>query len=408
MPIAVTPYIPTYITVHLGTPDSNTENVTVSFRDYIKNVASSEIYPTWELSALRANILAQVSFALNRIYTEFYPSRGYNFNITGTTAYDQRFIKNRTIFENISELVDELFNTYIRRQGFVEPLAAQFCNGTTSFCEGLSQWGSQGLAQDGYNSIDILRYYYGNNIELVSNTPIQDIQYSYPGEPMRRGDVGPYVRIAQVMLNRIGQNYPAIPKLEHVDGIFGAATEDSVRVFQGIFNLTVDGIIGRSTWYMMVQLHSSILRLSELASLGQTHYVIDFTYQNPTIYGESGSEVSLLQYILSVHSQFYVTIPFLTIDGVFGDETLRAVKAFQREVGLPQSGEVNESTWLALVNNYLGIDTAVLSDPTLFPETAESSLRTYEYLQNALASLQHTNFLPLIYGQTDAERSAAL
>lgn len=408
MPIAVTPYIPTYITVHLGTPDSNTENVTVSFRDYIKNVASSEIYPTWELSALRANILAQVSFALNRIYTEFYPSRGYNFNITGTTAYDQRFIKNRTIFENISELVDELFNTYIRRQGFVEPLAAQFCNGTTSFCEGLSQWGSQGLAQDGYNSIDILRYYYGNNIELVSNAPIQDIQYSYPGEPMRRGDVGPYVRIAQVMLNRIGQNYPAIPKLEHVDGIFGAATEDSVRVFQGIFNLTVDGIIGRSTWYMMVQLHSSILRLSELASLGQTHYVIDFTYQNPTIYGESGSEVSLLQYILSVLSQFYVTIPFLTIDGVFGDETLRAVKAFQREVGLPQSGEVNESTWLALVNNYLGIDTAVLSDPTLFPETAESSLRTYEYLQNALASLQHTNFLPLIYGQTDAERSAAL
>ena len=408
MPIAVTPYIPTYITVHLGTPDSNTENVTVSFRDYIKNVASSEIYPTWELSALRANILAQVSFALNRIYTEFYPSRGYNFNITGTTAYDQRFIKNRTIFENISELVDELFNTYIRRQGFVEPLAAQFCNGTTSFCEGLSQWGSQGLAQDGYNSIDILRYYYGNNIELVSNAPIQDIQYSYPGEPMRRGDVGPYVRIAQVMLNRIGQNYPAIPKLEHVDGIFGAATEESVRVFQGIFNLTVDGIIGRSTWYMMVQLHSSILRLSELASLGQTHYVIDFTYQNPTVYGESGNEVSLLQYILSVLSQFYVTIPFLTIDGVFGDETLRAVKAFQREVGLPQSGEVNESTWLALVNNYLGIDTAVLSDPTLFPETAESSLRTYEYLQNALASLQHTNFLPLIYGQTDAERSAAL
>ena len=147
MPIAVTPYIPTYITVHLGTPDSNTENVTVSFRDYIKNVASSEIYPTWELSALRANILAQVSFALNRIYTEFYPSRGYNFNITGTTAYDQRFIKNRTIFENISELVDELFNTYIRRQGFVEPLAAQFCNGTTSFCEGLSQWGSQEIGR---------------------------------------------------------------------------------------------------------------------------------------------------------------------------------------------------------------------------------------------------------------------
>ncbi len=178
MPPIVTPYIPTYITVHLGTPDSDAENVTVSFRDYIKNVASSEIYPTWEHAALRANILAQVSFALNRVYTEFYPSRGYHFNITGTTAYDQRFIKGRTIFENISELVDEIFNTYIRRQGFVEPLAAQFCNGTTSFCEGLSQWGSQTLAQDGFNSVEILRYYYGQDIELVPNAPLQDIQYS--------------------------------------------------------------------------------------------------------------------------------------------------------------------------------------------------------------------------------------
>lgn len=408
MPIAVTPYIPTYITVHLGTPDSDTENVTVSFRDYIKNVASSEIYPTWENAALRANILAQISFALNRIYTEFYPSRGYNFNITGSTAYDQRFIKNRTIFENISELVDELFTTYIRRQGFVEPLAAQFCNGTTSFCEGLSQWGSQGLAQDGFNSMQILRYYYGANIELVSNAPLQEIQYSYPGQPMRRGDVSPYVRVAQVMLNRIGQSYPAIPKLEHVDGIFGPATEETVRIFQGIFNLTVDGIIGRSTWYMMIQLHSSILRLSELASLGQTDYVINFSYDSPTSYGQTGSEVSLLQYILSVLSQFYVTIPFLQIDGTFGNETLQAVKAYQREMDLPQTGVVDEATWLSLVNTYLGIDTEILSDPKLFPETSASSLDIYQYLQNALSFMQNTDFLPLTYGQTDAERSASL
>lgn len=408
MPIAVTPYIPTYITVHLGTPDSNAENVTVSFREYIKNVASSEIYPTWENAALRANILAQVSFALNRVYTEFYPSQGYNFNITGTTAYDQRFIKGRTIFENISELVDELFNTYIRRQGFVEPLAAQFCNGTTSFCEGLSQWGSQTLAQDGFNSVEILRYYYGQNIELVSNAPLQDIQYSYPGQPLRRGDIGPYVRVAQVMLNRIGDNYPAIPKVQPVNGVFTAAMEESVRSFQGIFNLTADGIIGRSTWYMMVQLHNSVLRLSELVSLGQTYYFVDFTYTAPTTYGQSGSQVSLLQYLLSMLSQFYVTIPFVTIDGVFGNDTLQAVLALQRDAGLPETGVVDEATWLALVNRYRGISETVLNDPNFFfPEATGGVAFTIEDLENALAAIRESGLLPITYGQTDTERSVS-
>ena len=165
MPIIVTPYIPTYITVHLGTPDSDAENLTISFREYIKNVASSEVYPTWHNSALRANILAQVSFALNRVYTEFYPSQGYSFNITASTAYDQKFIKGRNIFDSVSTLVDELFTVYIRRQGFVEPLAASFCNGTTTVCDGLSQWGSENMAQQGYDSVQILRHYYGDNIE---------------------------------------------------------------------------------------------------------------------------------------------------------------------------------------------------------------------------------------------------
>lgn len=183
MPIIVTPYIPTYITVHLGTPDSDAENLTISFREYIKNVASSEVYPTWHNSALRANILAQVSFALNRVYTEFYPSQGYSFNITASTAYDQKFIKGRNIFDSVSTLVDELFTVYIRRQGFVEPLAASFCNGTTTVCDGLSQWGSENMAQQGYDSVQILRHYYGDNIELVTNAPMQDIQYSYPGAP---------------------------------------------------------------------------------------------------------------------------------------------------------------------------------------------------------------------------------
>ena len=168
----VTPYVPQYITVHLGAPSAAAENVTVSFPEYVKNVASSEIYPTWEPAAIRANILAIISFALNRVYTEYYPSRGYPFNITASTAYDQKFIKGRNIFENISQMVDEIFNSYIRRTGFVEPLAAKFCNGTTTTCDGLSQWGSQAMAEQGADSVTILRNYYGDNIEIVNNAPV--------------------------------------------------------------------------------------------------------------------------------------------------------------------------------------------------------------------------------------------
>ena len=174
---AVIPYIPQQITVHLGAPGASAANVTVPFSDYVKNVASSEIYPTWEEAALRANILAIVSFALNRVYTEFYRSRGYDFDITSSTAYDQFFVNGRSFFENVARLVDELFNDYLRRPGFVEPLAAKFCNGTTVTCEGLSQWGSQNLAQQGYNSTQILRSYYGN-VEIVNDAPIRGITSS--------------------------------------------------------------------------------------------------------------------------------------------------------------------------------------------------------------------------------------
>lgn len=250
---SITPYIPQNITVHLGTPSSDAENVTVSFSDYVKNVASSEIYPTWDESALRANILAIVSFALNRVYTEFYRSRGYDFDITNSTAYDQFFVNGRSFFSNISQLVDELFNDYLRRPGFVEPLAAKFCNGTTVTCEGLSQWGSENLAQQGYNSVQIIRSYYGN-VEIVNDAPVAGITSSYPGRPLRRGTSGPSVVTTQVMLNRISQSYPAIPKIPSVDGIFGAQTEASVRKFQEVFNLEPDGIVGKATWYALVRL----------------------------------------------------------------------------------------------------------------------------------------------------------
>ena len=257
----VIPYIPQNITVHLGPPNSNAENVTVNFVDYVKNVASSEIYPTWEESALRANILAIVSFALNRVYTEFYRSRGYPFDITNSTAYDQYFVNGRSYFDSVSRIADELFNDYLRRPGFVEPLAAKFCNGTTVTCEGLSQWGSQNLAQQGYNSVQIIRSYYGD-VQIVNNAPIRGYTTSYPGTPLRRGTTGPSVVTVQTELNRISQSFPAIPKIPNVDGIFGARTEAAVRKFQEVFGLTVDGVVGQATWYALVRYYVAVTRSS--------------------------------------------------------------------------------------------------------------------------------------------------
>ena len=176
------PYIPETITVHLGSPDSNAPNVTVDFPTYVKNVASSEIYPTWPENSLRANIYVIVSFALNRIYTEWYRSRGYDFDITSSTQFDQKFINGREIFENISRLVDELFNDYVRRQGSIEPLFTAFCNGTTVTCGGLSQWGTVGLAQDGLTPYEILQYYYGDDIDIVRNAPVRSASPLIPGK----------------------------------------------------------------------------------------------------------------------------------------------------------------------------------------------------------------------------------
>ncbi len=409
MAITITPYIPTNIIVHLGPPDSQAENVTVSFRDYIKNVASSEIYPSWHISALRANILAQISFALNRVYTEFYPSQGYSFNITSSTAYDQKFINGRNIFENISTLVDDLFTTYLRRPGFVEPLAASFCNGTTSKCDGLSQWGSEDMAQQGYNSVEILRHYYGKNLELVANAPIQNIQYSYPGTPLQLGDVGHEVQVAQVMINRIAVSYPAIPRIWTVDGIFGPKTENSVRELQNVFNLSVDGIIGKSTWYMMVYLYSGVLRLSELVSQGQTFFHLEFSYHNTLRLGQTGDSISLLQYLLAILSQFYLSIPYLAVDGIFGENTQTSVRALQRDAGLPETGIVDETTWNVIADRFLGIDQTVLNNPQFFPYQNQSSgtvtaKELYDYFSTNPVQFPD---LPLELGDRDQERSSS-
>ena len=365
----VTPYIPQRITVHLGSPSSNAQNVTVNFIDYVKNVASSEIYPTWEDSALRANILAIVSFALNRVYTEFYRSRGYNFDITNSTAYDQYFVNGRSYFTNVSRLVDELFNDYLRRPGFVEPLAAKFCNGTTVTCEGLSQWGSQNLAQQGYSSTRILRSYYGD-VEIVNNAPIQGITTSYPGTALRRGTTGPSVVTVQVELNRISQSYPAIPKISPVDGIFGAQTEAAVRRFQEIFNLSVDGVVGRSTWYALVRYYIAVTRMAELRSQGQRFYANSWATTDPIEQGDRGIKVEHLQYMLNVLSAYIPEIPSVTVDGIFGSATRSAVIAAQRRFNLPQTGVVNAQTWDEIYDQFSGIETTSWRDPEDFPYTS--------------------------------------
>ncbi len=370
----VIPFVPQSITVHLGAPNSYAANVTVPFANYVKNVASSEIYPTWDEAALRANILAIVSFALNRVYTEFYRSRGYDFEITNSTAYDQAYVNGRSYFENVSRLVDELFNDYLRRPGFVEPLAAKFCNGTTVTCEGLSQWGSQSLAQQGYSSTRILQSYYGN-VEIVNNAPIQGITSSYPGTPLRRGSSGPNVVVIQTELNRISQNYPAIPKLASVDGIFGSRTEASVRKFQEIFGLTVDGIVGKATWYALVRLYTAVTRLSELRSLGQRFYSISWEYPNSPRLGSTGEKVRHTQYMLAVLAEYIPEIPSVAVDGTFGTRTQEAVLAAQKYFGLPQTGVVDAATWEELYDQFSGIETTSLRDPERFPQGARNPSR---------------------------------
>lgn len=419
MPTTI-PYIPSYITVHLAAPDVPAENVTVPFRDYVKNVASSEVYPTWDPSALRANILAITSFALNRVYTEFYRSRGYPFDITNNTAYDQQFVNGRNYFDTISVLVDELYDDYIRRVGNIEPLAAKFCNGTTVTCDGLSQWGSQYLAQQGYDSMRILRYYYGDNIELVVNAPQQNLRESYPGSAFRRGSRGRSVYAIQRDLNRISQNFPAIPKLK-IDGIYGPNTENAVRVFQSVFGLEPDGIVGRNTWYTIERVYVGVLQLAELNSEGLRFEDIAFEFPGGLSVGDTGERVAQLQYMLAVVGEFVDAVPILTVDGVFGPNTRDAVYAFQAYAGLPVTGVVDDATWDVLYRRFSAFERGVLQAAALFPQqtavpattaaNARVRLHALGYSgsspQQELSAFQRANGLP-VSGRLTTETAAAV
>lgn len=257
--------IPEYVVVHDGPPsDSRAKDYYVRYRDYIKNVASSEIYSTWPEATIQANVLAIQSFTLNRVYTEWYRGKGYEFTITSSTAYDHKWIPNRNIFDNISRIVDEIFNSYLSRPNVEQPILTQYCDGKKVSCpDWMSQWGSKTLGDQGYSALDILRNYYGNSIYINETTEISGIPSSYPGTPLRNGSSGDKVRQMQHQLNVIADAYPLIPKIAE-DGIFGPATEEAVKVFQKIFGLTQDGVVGFQTWYKISQIYVGVSRIAEL------------------------------------------------------------------------------------------------------------------------------------------------
>ena len=352
MPEILTPVIPENITVHLGPPGSQAQNVTLPFVDYIKNVASSEIYPTWPENALRANIYAIISYALNRIYTEWYPSRGYDFDITNTTQFDQAFVKDREIFENISYIVDDIFNDYVVRQGSIQPLFTAFCNGTTSKCDGLSQWGTVDLAERGDTPYQILQNYYGNDIGIVEDAPVANVEESYPGEPLRLGDSGNNVRIIQTQLNRIRKNYPALPLIENPNGIFGLDTENTVTKFQEVFNLPKTGEVDKSTWYSIKRYYTAVKKLSELAAEGVSIEEVTVPFSNELSSGMSGIPVRTIQYYLSIIAYFNPQLEPVPLNGTFDSATVDAVERFQEFYGLPITGIVDTDTWNVISRIY--------------------------------------------------------
>ncbi len=353
------PIIPEKIVVHLGAPSSDAQNVTENFADYIKNVASSEIYPTWPKEAIKANILAQISVALNRVYTEFYRAGGRDFDITSSPAYDQTYIYQRNIFGNISEIVDEIFNSYIRREGFIEPLFAAFCDGVEVNCDGLSQWGSVTLAEQGLNAEAILKNYYGQNIEIVDNVPVDNIDRGAPIIPIREGDSGRDVELMQIRLNRISGNFPGIPKIYPVDGFFDRSTTDAVKKFQEVFNLTPDGIIGRGTWYRIQNVYNAVKRLQTVNSEGLRIEELSTQYTEVIKEGDSSTGVITLQYYLDYISAFIPTVNPLTIDGTFGPKTKESVISFQKTYNLTQNGIVDRVVWEQIQNTYYSLIASV-------------------------------------------------
>lgn len=255
--------IPEYVVVHDGPPtDNRATNYYVKYKDYIKNVVSSEIYATWPEAAIYANTLCILSFTLNRVFTEWYRNKGYDFTITSSTAFDQKWIYGRNIYENVDRIVDSIFANYLSRPGVKQPIFTSYCDGKRTTCNGLKQWGSKYLGDEGYSAIEIIRYYYGEDMYINTSETIAGVPYSWPGYDLTIGSSGEKVRQLQRQLNRIAQNYPAIPKID-VDGIYGPKTVEAVRTFQNIFDLPKTGVTDYATWYEISNIYVGVTRIAE-------------------------------------------------------------------------------------------------------------------------------------------------
>ena len=345
------PKIPDEIIVHLGAPNEVARDISVPFVDYIKNVASSEIYPTWPEASLKANILAITSFALNRIYNEWYRSKGYNFDITNSPAYDQTYIEDREIYENIGALSEELFNDYVVKQNQVQPLFTKYCDGRKTTCNGLSQWGTVTLANQGKTPLQIIQNYYGTDTTIKYNAPVGDT-IGYPGYINRLGSVGNPVRAIQRDLNRIRINYPAIPEITEDQGIYETGTEEAVKKFQEIFALPVTGQVDKATWYKIKYVYNSVKKLSDLYSEGLSPTEANFLYKDELKYGDTGIEIEFIHYYLDALSFLDPDIPHLKTNSVFNDNTKEMVMAFQRKYNLPVTGIITYTDWKVLEEVY--------------------------------------------------------
>ena len=346
------PVIPNTITVHLGAPNEAARDIVVPFSDYITNVASSELYPTWPTNSLKANIYAIISFSLNRIYNEWYKSKGYNFDITSSPIYDQTYILDREVYENIQTIVEEIFNDYVVKGEQIQPYFTRYCDGRKTTCEGLSQWGTVSLSNQGKSPLQILKYYYGNDIKIVEDAPVGDNTFGYPGYVNRIGSVGNPVSAIQRDLNRIRINYPAIPKIENSLGIYDRQTEEAVKKFQEIFSLPITGNVDKATWYKIKYVYTSVKKLSDLYSEGLSKQEATFLYRDELKYGDTGIEMEYIHYYLDAISFVDPDIPHLKTNSVFNDNTKSMVMAFQRKYGLPVTGVITYTDWKVLREVY--------------------------------------------------------
>ena len=349
------PIVPNTITVHLGAPDDAVRDITVPFTDYISNVASSEIYPTWPRSALVANIYAIISFTMNRIYNEWYRSKGYNFDITSSPLYDQTYIENRATYEIVDDIVGEIFDNYVIKENQIQPYFTRYCDGRVTTCEGLSQWGSVSLANQGKTPLQILQYYYGNDIEIKYNAQVGDNIPGFPGYDIGLGYAGNPVLAIQRDLRRIRQNYPAIPNISDTLGIYEQETENAVKKFQEIFSLPITGIVDKATWYKIKYVYTSVKKLSDLYSEGLTEEEATFLYTDKLDYGDTGIEVEYIHYFLDAIAFLDKDIPRLPTNSIYNNNTITMVKAFQEKYNLPVTGIFTYTDWTVLKNAYRNI-----------------------------------------------------